>query len=70
MSESVKIPRQRGTGCLYLRGKTWHAKWYADGKAYTQSTKQTDEKKAEKFLRAQLAKVETGTFAGTRIERV
>jgi integrase len=69
MSEEKKT-RERGTGCLYLRGDIWHAKWYADGKAYTQSTKQTDEQRAEKFLRKQLAKVETGTFAGTRVERI
>lgn len=69
MSEENK-PRERGTGCLYLRGNIWHAKWYAHGKAYTQSTKESDPKKAEKFLRKQLAKVETGTFAGTRVERV
>src|SRR5690349_14294625 len=69
MSEE-KQARERGTGCLYLRGKIWHAKWYANSKAYTQSTRETDKKRAARFLRKQLAKVETGTFAGTRVERV
>jgi integrase len=58
------------SGCLYMRGKTWWAKYSKDGKAYAESTKQTDRSKAEKFLEKRLAECLTNTFKGPKIERV
>ena len=44
------MSRLKGTGCLYLRGRFWYAKYSRNGKAFFESTKKTDRRKAEKFL--------------------
>lgn len=62
--------RRRGTGCVYLRGKTYWCKYYRNGKAFAESTKQTDPEKAERFLQRRLAQVITATFVGPRVERI
>lgn len=64
------MSRLKGTGCLYLRGRLWYAKYSRNGKAFFESTKQTDRRKAEKFLHQRLAEIATGAFSGPRIERI
>jgi integrase len=64
------MSRSKGTGCLYLRGRLWYAKYSRNGKAFFESTKQTDRRKAEKFLHERLAEIATGAFSGPRIERI
>jgi integrase len=64
------MSRLKGTGCLYLRGRFWYAKYSRNGKAFFESTKKTDRRKAEKFLHQRLAEIATGTFSGPRIEKI
>lgn len=44
----------RGDGRIFKRGETWWLSLYVDGKEQRESTKTTDETKAEKILRARL----------------
>jgi|SRR5579872_1656819 len=59
MSEP-KPKRERGTGRLFLRGATWWGQYYFHGQAIRVSTKQTDPKKAERFLHRKIGEVEAG----------
>jgi hypothetical protein len=64
--------RPNGTGCVYQRpdSPVWWLKYSRHGKAYRESTKTTDRKKADKMLRNRLAEITTGTFVGPQGERV
>jgi len=54
--------RQRGTGSLFqFKGRVvWWCKYYRDGRAVRESTKQTRRDRAERFLKRKLAEVELG----------
>lgn len=72
-TETAARPRRpKGTGCLYQRpdSDVWWIKYSRYGKPYRESAKTTDKRKAEKFLKARLAEIETGTFVGPKAERV
>lgn len=64
--------RPNGTGCVYQRpdSPVWWLKYSRHGKAYRESTKTSDRKKADKMLRNRLAEITTGTFVGPQGERV
>jgi integrase len=47
----------RGNGRIFLRGQLWWAAWYLRGTEYRQSTGETDEKRAGKFLQRKLKEV-------------
>ncbi len=66
------MPRPRGTGCLYRQkgSAVWWVKYYRGGRAYRESTRTTNRRKAEMFLRRRLAEVTTGLFFGPRVERI
>lgn len=64
--------RPKGTGSVFQRpdSDVWWIKYSRNGKPFRESTKTTDKRKAEKFLRIRLAEISSGTFAGPQIERV
>jgi integrase len=62
--------RARGTGCIYRRGDIWWVRYSRNGKAFSESAKTTDEKKARKLLQRRLAELLTGSFIGPRAERI
>jgi integrase len=66
------MARPRGTGSLYLQkgSAVWWVKYYRNGKAYRESTRKTNEKEAQDFLKQRLAEIVTGNFYGPRLERV
>jgi integrase len=47
----------RGDGRVFLRGSTWWVQFYVDGRQMRESSKTTDQKKAEKYLRGRLKEV-------------
>jgi integrase len=60
--------RARGTGRVYLQPgcKIFYCQYYFHGEKVRCSTGETDERKAEKFLKRKLAEVLTGTHKDTR----
>jgi integrase len=58
--------RARGTGRLFLRGSIWWCQYYFHGQPIRVSTDETDEKKAEKFLRKKIGAVENGIHHDTQ----
>lgn len=51
---------------LFLRGKVWHTVFYVAGEQYRRSTRQTNEKKAERVESLLMAKVESLGSTGLR----
>ena len=64
--------RTNGTGCVYKRpdSPVWWLKYSRRGKAFRESSHETDQRKAEKMLRKRLGELEAGTFAGPQVERI
>lgn len=62
--------RPRGTGCIYLRGKTYWVKYFRKGKEYFESSHSERESDAQKLLNKRLGDIETGRFRGLTPERV
>jgi integrase len=64
--------RTNGTGCVYRRpdSPVWWLKYSKRGKAFRESSHETDQRKAEKMLRKRLGELEAGTFAGPQVERI
>lgn len=64
--------RTNGTGCVYKRpdSPVWWLKYSRRGKAFRESSHQTEKGKAEKMLRKRLGELEAGTFAGPQVERI
>jgi integrase len=71
MSEE-KPKRQRGEGSLYQpkHSRFIWVKYYRNGKAYRESTHQTDERKALKFLQKRVGEIATGNFFGPAVEKI
>jgi len=71
MSEE-KSKRQRGTGSIYQpkHSRFWWVKYYRNGTPYRESTHETDERKALKFLQNRLGEIATGNFFGPAVERI
>jgi hypothetical protein len=74
MSENVELAskRARGTGSLYQpkNSRFWWVKYYRNGKPYRESTHETDERKAQKFLQKRLGEISTGNFIAPATERI
>jgi len=62
----MNTKRARGDGRMFLRGKIWWVQFYDRGEQVRESTGETDEKKAGRFLRRRLGEVATGTRRDTR----
>jgi len=62
----MKVKRERGTGRLFLRGSTWWCQYYFHGEQIRVSTGEMVEKKAAKFLRKKIGKVEAGVHGDSR----
>jgi integrase len=64
--------RTNGTGCVYKRpdSPVWWLKYSKRGRAFRESSHETDLRKAEKMLRKRLSELEAGTFAGPQVERI
>ena len=58
--------RARGDGRIFLRGNIWWVQFYDRGAQIRESTGETDEKKAGRYLRRRLGEVATGTRRDTR----
>jgi integrase len=65
-SEPNGSRRSRGDGRIFLRGTIWWVQFYDRGEQIRESTGETDEKKAGKFLRRRLGEVASGTRRDTR----
>jgi len=72
MESEKQVPRPRGTGSIYHQkgSSVWWVKYYRHGKPYRESTRTTDQRRAEQFLRQRLAEITTGNFSGPRAERI
>ncbi len=57
---------------MYKRADSpvWWIKYSRNGKAFRESTKTTDRRKAEKILRHRLAEISIGSFIGPQAERI
>ena len=68
MRKKAVALRDRGTGMLFERPKSpyWHCQFYAHGLPVRMSTKETDDKRAEKFLRKKIGQVEADVFKDPR----
>src|SRR5262245_61210886 len=66
------MSRAKGTGCVYQRAGTtmWWIKYSRNGKPFSESSRTTDKKKAEKILKHRLSEIQTGTFIGPETERL
>ncbi len=64
--------RTNGIGCVYKwpDSPVWWLKYSKRGRAFRESSHETDLRKAEKMLRKRLGELEAGTFAGPQIERI
>jgi integrase len=63
--------RDKGSGCLYPRGKTWWIKFYdSNGRPHQESTKTSNESEAKRKLKIRLAQCATGSFNGLAVERI
>src|SRR4051794_4868728 len=69
-SSSNKRRRQRGSGGVYLRGKTYWIKYHKGRELFQESTGSSDERKARAILRTKLARITTGTFVEPKVEQV
>jgi len=67
-----KVSRPRGTGSIYLQkgSAVYWVKYYRNGKPYRESTRKTNAKEAQDFLKQRLAEIVTGNFYGPKSERV
>jgi integrase len=66
------MKRPRGTGSIFHMSNStilW-VKYHKNGKPIRESAHTTKVKEAEKFLRARLAAISTGTYLGLKMERV
>jgi integrase len=65
-SGTTESKRERGTGRIWQRGKYFWCQYYFHGQQIRVSTDETDEKKAEKFLRKKIGEVEAGVHRDAR----
>jgi integrase len=61
--------RERGTGTVYLRGRTWWMQFYINGEAHQESTGTTNQKRAIGVLNQTLQDVATGKLRDPRAEK-
>jgi hypothetical protein len=66
------VRRPKGTGSIFQRpdSDVWWIKYSRNGKPFRESTKTTNRRKAEAYLKIRLAEITSGTFSGPEIERV
>ena len=71
MSEE-KSKRERGSGSIYQpkHSRFLWVKYYRNGKSYRESTRETEEYKARKFLQKRLGEISTGNFFGPAVDRI
>ena len=64
--------RPSGTGCVYQRpdSPVWWLKYSRHGKSFRESSRTTEKRKAEKMLRERLTELQSGTFAGPKVEKI
>ncbi len=65
-----KPKRERGTGHLRLRGKTWWVQYVHRGRVIRESARTTKRVVAERFLRKRLAETETGSLVSPKAEKL
>src|SRR5262245_15446612 len=60
----VTMPKRRryGSGSVYLHGRTWGCKYYANGVDVRESTGCDDRTKAEQWLKERIADATAGRF--------
>jgi integrase len=58
--------RERGSGRLFQRGSTWWCQFYDRGRQIRLSSGETDEKKAERFLRKKVGAIANGIQEDSR----
>src|SRR5437667_5434560 len=56
----------RGDGRVFLRGRTWWAAFYVDGRQQRESTKKSDREQAEKYLHKRLKEVHAHELDASR----
>ena len=65
------MKRKNGSGSIYQRdgSPVWWIKYHRHGRAFRESTRMTDQKKAENMLKTRLAEINQNTFVGPKVER-
>ena len=65
------MKRKNGTGSVYQRdgSPVWWIKYHRHGRAFRESTRTMDQKKAENMLKTRLAEINQNTFVGPTVER-
>jgi integrase len=61
-----KQRRERGSGSLRRRARSWEIKYYVKGKMVRENVPGTDENRARRILRRRIAEAETGLYVDTR----
>jgi integrase len=64
------MKRRHGDGCVYLRGRIWWIKYYANGAPVSESSDSQKEADARKLLKRRLGEIAVGRFIGPDAERV
>ncbi len=65
-----KLPRKRGEGRIWQIGRMWWIQYYSRGRQIRESSKSTNERVAEKLLRARLVEKEQGGHPELRRNRI
>jgi hypothetical protein len=62
---------RRGSGSVYLRGKTyWIAYYTPEGRQVCESAKTTDKAEARRVLKARQGQIAEGRYLGPAVERI
>lgn len=70
MADPSTRQRERGSGHLFLRGRTWWIQYNRRGRVFRETTRSTKRTVAERKLRRRLGEIHVGEFVGPRAERV
>jgi hypothetical protein len=67
-----KNKRERGSGSIYQpeHSRFLWVKYYRNGKCFRESTHETEEYKARKFLQKRLGEIATGNLFGLAVEKI
>src|SRR5215470_13934640 len=62
---------KRGSGSIYLRGKTWWLSYYTpDGQHVCESAKTKDRGQARQLLQQRLGQIAEGRYVGPRADKI
>jgi len=65
-----RYKKEKGSGAIYLRGKTWWLTYYVNGKQVWESAKTRDKAEARHLLQTRLGQLAEGRYTGPAADRV